>query len=250
MSAQQVLKITSSIDLRSHTYTSSSWLSYFHGNKSGASEILFPEKIVLPSELQQSLLASLQRFQIGESGDGQHLKKYAAAVNDPVYEQCIDLFVKENQSHAGMLAQIIKSMDGSLLAGHWSERAFVMLRRMFGLKTEVFVLMIAEVIGKCFYKNLADHIDNKTLKEAFSLIVIDEIFHLEFHCSFMSEQTRQYSAVFRQVLSYLWFALFYAAALVFIFDHGRVFQAIKVSRSAFLSQCTSTFKRTASKVLT
>ncbi len=249
MSAQQVLKITSSIDLRSHTYTSASWLSYFHGNKSAAAEIIFPEKIILPAELRQSLVASLQRFQIGESGDGQHLKKYAAAANDPVYEQCIDLFVKENQSHAGMLAQIIKSMDGSLLAGHWSQRAFVILRRMFGLKTEVFVLMIAEIIGKCFYKSLADRIDNKILKDAFSLIVIDEIFHLEFHCSFMGEQTRHYSPLFRRVLSYLWFALFYGAALVFILDHSRVFQAIKVSRSDFLDQCTSTFKRTSSKVL-
>ncbi len=249
MTAQQVLKITSSIDLRSHCYTSASWLSYFHGNRRAAADLQVPDKIDLPAGLHESLVASLQRFQVGESGDGQFLKKYAATANDPVYEQCIDLFVKEAQGHAGMLAQIIKSMDGSLLKDHWSASAFVTLRRMFGLKTEVFVLLIAEIIGKTFYKTLADRIDNKTLKDAFSLLVIDEIFHLEFHCSFMQGQTKEFSALARKAVYYLWFALFYAASLVFILDHGRVFKAINVSRKAFLEDCTNTFKRTATKVL-
>ena len=124
----------------------------------------------------------MQRFQIGESGNGTHLRKYATTTKDPTYEQCIDLFVREEQGHARLLAQLIKSLEGTVLTRHWSELAFVALRRMLGLKTEVFVLLIAEIIGKCFYKACADRLQNKTMKDVFSAIVMDEIFHLEFHC--------------------------------------------------------------------
>jgi hypothetical protein len=168
---------------------------------------------------------------------------------DPIHEQCIDLFIKEEQGHALVLAQMIKSMDGTLLSWHWSDLAFVAVRRMFGLKTEVFMLLIAETVGKCFYKACADHLKNKTLRDTFSLLVMDQIFHLEFHCSFLDQQMLQYPPAFRQAVYYLWTALFYAACLLFIADHWSALNALNVSPKIFLQDCSSTFHRAADRIL-
>jgi hypothetical protein len=249
MTAQQLLNTGTSLGLRSKSFSSAHWLSYFQGNKSAGADVNFPEKISLPLSMQVPIIRSLQRFQIGETGDGKHLKKYASETHDPTYEQCIDLFVKEEQGHAGILAQMIKSMDGTLLSWHWSDLVFVAVRRMLGLKTELFILLIAEIVGKCFYKACADHLDNKLLRDTFSLIVMDEIFHLEFHCSFMARQMLEYPPAFRQAVYFLWSALFYAACIVFIADHRAALHALKVSPKIFLQDCSSTFHRAADKVL-
>jgi len=250
MTAQQLVNTGSSQGVASGSFSSAHWLSYFQGNKTTKVDIInWPDKVVVPPALGPSLVRSLQRFQIGESGNGTHLRKYATTTKDPTYEQCIDLFVREEQGHARLLAQLIKSLEGTVLTRHWSELAFVALRRMLGLKTEVFVLLIAEIIGKCFYKACADRLQNKTMKDVFSAIVMDEIFHLEFHCSFMNTQMLRYPAATRQLVFYAWTALFYAACLVFIADHQPALRALNVSPKAFLHDCSSTFYRAADRTL-
>jgi hypothetical protein len=249
MTAEQLLNTGSSLALGGHSFSSASWLSYFQANKSAEAGITAADKINVAEAVRTPLIRSLQRFQIGQSGDGKHLKKYAATLLDPAYERCVDLFVKEEQGHARILAQTINAMDGALLTWHWSNLIFIAVRRALGLKTELSILLIAEIIGKCFYKCCADRLVNRALRDTFSLIVLDEIFHLEFHCSFMARQMQHSPQFLRTLFYYCWTAFFYAACLVFIADHWRALQALNVMPQAFLKDCSSTFQRIASKVL-
>jgi hypothetical protein len=205
--------------------------------------------VVVPPVVRTPLLRSLQRFQIGETGEGKHLKKYASTLKDPVYEQCIDLFIKEEQYHARVLAEMIQSMDGTLLSWHWSELAFVVLRRMLGLKTEIFILLIAEIIGKCFYRVCADKLQDEKLSDAFSLIVLDEIGHLEFHCSFMRRHTRHFPRALRRAVYYCWSVLFFTACFVFIADHRASLTALGVTSREFMQDCGRMFERAATRIL-
>jgi rubrerythrin len=230
-------------------FSSAHWLTYFNDNRQARVDITFPNQIAVPVSLRTPLLRSLQRFQIGETGEGKHLRKYASRMKDPVYEECIDLFIKEEQFHASVLAQMIQSMDGTLLSWHWSSLAFIALRRMLGLKTEVFILLIAEIIGKCFYKTCADHLDNRLLSDAFSLIVLDEIGHLEFHCSFLQEQMKPFPYAVRRGVHYAWCMLFVTACLVFIADHKRSLIALNVLPRDFMQDCSNTFHRAAMRAL-
>jgi hypothetical protein len=187
------------------------------------------------------LIHSLQRFQIGETGEGKHLKKFATKMNDPVYEQCIDMFIKEEQHHARILAQMIASMDGTLLTWHWSDLVFIGLRRLLHLKTEIFVLLIAEVIGKCFYRTCSAQLEDHLLSDAFSLIVLDELGHLEFHCGFLRSQFENSPLFVRKSVLLCWSILFYSACFAFVADHKKALIALNVPPRQFFKDLSTTF---------
>lgn len=234
-----------------NSFSSSYWLWYFRSNREDRVAIAFPDDMTasVPDVLRAPLIRSLQRFQIGETGEGKHLRKFARRTNDPQYEECIDLFIKEEQYHARVLAEMIQSLDGTLLSWHWSDAAFILLRRMLALKTELFILLIAEIIGKCFYRACAQKLDNRLLSDAFSLIVLDEIGHLEFHCSFLRDQVGAFPPAFRKFIHYSWSVFFFTACMVFVADHMKTLRALEVSPREFISECATAFYRASRRAL-
>ncbi|HEY9717351.1 MAG TPA: hypothetical protein V6C69_07780 [Trichormus sp.] len=241
---------TALTDEADDSFQAARWLQYFQDNKSARGKITIPSGIAVSKTLRLPLIRSLQRFQIGETGEGMHLKRYASKTGDQVYEQCIDLFIKEEQFHSRVLADMIAAVDGTLLSWHWSDLAFICLRRMLGLKTEIFIILVAEIIGKCFYRLCADKLQNETLSDAFSLIVLDEIGHLEFHCAFLRTQMRKASTAVRYCVYWGWATIFYAGCIVFIADHQKTLKALGGSPRDFLQQCSRTFHRAAARALT
>lgn len=237
----QEAKEASSLAPGKEGFSSQRWLAYFKENKSSYPTIVFPDTVKVSPTLREPLIHSLQRFQIGETGEGKHLKKFATKMNDPVYEKCIDMFIKEEQHHARILAQMIASMDGTLLSWHWSDLVFIGLRRLLHLKTEIFVLLIAEVIGKCFYRTCSAHLEDPLLSDAFSLIVLDELGHLEFHCSFLRSQFEKSPLFVRKFVLFCWSILFYCACFVFIADHKKALIALNVTPRQFLQDLSTSF---------
>lgn len=226
-------------------FSAQRWLNHFDENRTNKIDIRFPTDVHIEETLREPLIHSLQRFQIGETGEGTHLKRYARTVNDPKYEQCIDLFIKEEQSHARVLAEMIGAMDGTLLNWHWTDLAFIALRRMMGLKTELFILLIAEIIGKCFYLHCAKNLEDERMSDAFSLIVLDEIAHLEFHCEFLRSRLDRLPETARYIIFVCWMMLFYVACFVFVSDHAATLEGMDVSKRSFLRDCSSCFRRAA-----
>ena len=251
MATKELLSVESDslrVENTEKSFSSAEWLLYFQNNKESRISLKFRNDSSVPLSVRVPLIRSLQRFQVGESGEGKHLLKYARRTNDPNYIECIDLFIKEEQYHALVLAQMIQSMDGALLTWHWSDIAFIGLRRMLGLKTELLILLIAEIIGKCFYAACANSLANSQFRDAFSLIVLDEIGHLEFHCNFLCDEFKVFPAVVLRVCYFLWSVLFLASCFVFISDHRHALKALKVRPRDFLEDCAKTFQRTARRV--
>jgi hypothetical protein len=110
------------------------WLHYFQGNMQQRMSIPWEEEIFVTPELRKPLLRSLQRFQVGEQGEGLHLIKAATRTHDPDYQAAITLFIKEEQEHSRLLARAIEGMGGNLLKHHWSNTCFVFLRRLLVLR--------------------------------------------------------------------------------------------------------------------
>jgi hypothetical protein len=226
-------------------FSAQQWLAYFEDNRNAKVALRFSTDIQIAESLRAPLIHSLQRFQIGETGEGTHLKKYARTVGDSEYEQCIDLFIKEEQSHARILAEMIGALDGTLLNWHWTDVAFIALRRMFGLKTEVFILLIAEIIGKSFYLQCARNLQDERMSSAFSLIVVDEIAHLEFHSEFLRAHLHQLSEPIRYIVFLCWAMLFYVSCFVFVADHSATLSGMNVTVREFLRDCSTCFRRAA-----
>lgn len=226
-------------------FDSQIWLRYFQQNKMLRSAIRLPERIDIDAELRKPLLRSLQKFQIGETGEGRHLRYFAKRTNDAAYSQCIDLFVKEEQSHGQMIAEVIAAIDGRVLLWHWTDCAFILLRRVMGLKTELMICLIAEIIGKCFYRLLADRLDNSQLSNVFAFIVCDEIAHLRFHSEFLNKQLGPYHWLLKFFIYYSWSIIFYTVSFVFVLDHKDTLRKLDVSPTDFVGLCSKEFQRSA-----
>ena len=94
------------------------WLNYFEYNRDHRHTIEWRHAIEVTQTYKTALIHSLQRFQVGESGEGHHLRQQAAKTNDPVYQATIDLFIKEEQEHARLMAVVLGRLGAPLLKSH------------------------------------------------------------------------------------------------------------------------------------
>jgi len=198
--------------------------------------------------LRQPLIRSLQKFQVGESGEGTHLRKQAATTGDPTYQAAIDLFIKEEQEHARLMACVLRKLEAPLLQRHWSDGCFILLRRLFGLNHELLVLLMPEIIAKRYFRALRDGSRDPALRAVFAQILHDEEGHLAFHEDFLQRAFVTLSLPGRLMLRVLWRLLFRLACLVVILDHRSVLRSVGVSSAAFWWDCGLIFDEVAAAI--
>ena len=224
------------------------WLHYFQHNREHRLPIPWEQGIRIDSSLRLPLIRSLQRFQIGESGEGRHIRGYAAAKNDPIYEAAIDLFIKEEQEHARLMARVLHCLHGPLLSRHWSDVCFMALRRPFGLRCELLVLLVAEMIAQRYFRALQQRTADPVLEAVFAQILHDEGGHLAFHATYLNRDFAPLPFVHRLVVQMFWKILFRAACVVVICDHGGVLRAVGVSPPRFWRDCGGIFDEMAARI--
>ena len=125
--------------------------------------------------------ASIARFELGESGEGERIRRLAGENGDRAYARAIELFVAEEGQHARWLGVLRKRFGGEKLTSHWSDGAFVALRHLGGLRREICVLLTAELIALTYYRVLAEAYDDPVLAAACERILLDERGHVAFH---------------------------------------------------------------------
>jgi hypothetical protein len=221
------------------------WLAYFERNRASRMEIPWERGIAVEPDLRVALIHSLRRFQVGEQGDGNHLKRGAAATGDPAYVATIALFIQEEQEHARLLARLLQGMDAQLLRKHWSDTCFIILRRLASLHLELLVLLIAELIAKRYYRALYEGIDDLVLKAAFAQILHDENGHVAFHCDYLRQAFSPLPAPVRFLICINWRLLFRGVCAIVMLDHRTVLRATHVSFGAFWRDCGSLFDEAA-----
>jgi len=226
------------------------WLTYFERNRVNRLREAIPweQGIQVEPQLRTPLIQSLQRFQVGEQGEGLHLKRGAAATGDTAYAATINLFVAEEQEHARLLARVVRGLGGELLAGHWSDACFILLRHLSGLHLELMVLLVAEMIAKRYYRALSEGTNDPVLKAVFDQILRDEFGHVAFHADFLHIAFASLPLSLRRLMRGLWRILFRAVCLVVMYDHRAVLRATSVSPRAFWHDCELIFDEVASGV--
>jgi hypothetical protein len=191
----------------------------------------------VPPRLRRALVRSLQRFEVGERGAGQHVQAAARAVGNARYAAAVALFIQEEQTHARGLAQAIVALGGAPVPGHWTDACFVRLRRLAGLRTELLVLLTAELIGLHYYRALRDSVADPVLGVFFAEIVRDEEAHIAFHGEALHWLLAGMAAGGRALVLTAWRAFYWVVALVVVVDHRSLFSAIGWSETAFLAAC-------------
>jgi hypothetical protein len=133
---------------------------------------------------------SIQQFQLGESSDGHHLlaqaRRYSNDHHDPDYVPALQLFIKEEQRHAGYLAQFLDTYGVSLTKKHPVDSVFRLIRHLFNLELSVMAMLSAEIIAVPYYKALHDATRSPLLRQICRQILRDEIRHLQFQAETLS----------------------------------------------------------------
>ncbi|WP_189191280.1 ferritin-like domain-containing protein [Streptomyces albiflavescens] len=184
--------------------------------------------------LHPAVWAGIQRFQVGEDGDGANLVAKADQARDPDYARAVRLFVAEEQNHARLLAGLLAAGGIPTLTSHWSDTVFVRLRRLMGLRMELLVLMIAEVVALRYYQLLRDGTDDSLTSEVAGRILADEQRHVPFHCERLHASLTELPRPLRRPVMALWRLLLFAVSLVVAADHGPALTRLGIGRLRFV----------------
>ncbi|MGV9405179.1 ferritin-like domain-containing protein [Streptomyces sp. NPDC003667] len=184
--------------------------------------------------LPPAVWAGIQRFQVGEDGDGANLVAKADQAGDPDYAQAVRLFVAEEQNHARMLARLLAAGGMPVLSGHWSDTVFVRLRRLMGLRLELLVLMIAEVVALRYYRALRDGAGDPLASEVAGRVLADEERHVPFHCARLHASLAELPRAARRPVLAGWRLLLLVVCAVVAVDHRAALRRLGVGRRRFL----------------
>lgn len=208
-----------------------SWLTYFEANQRDdcpPGEALYQE---VPAELRAPLVASLGRFQLGESAGGRihgEVNAHPDPVLDAAWRRSIQLYIEEEWRHARELGMVIESLGGELQRAHWTNGAFTACRRVLGLRTKMLTLAIAEVVGIVYYRALARGVGSPELATSLERIASEEGKHLDFQAAFFERAVARspLRVGYRALLGLQMLGIFIAAMGVLLVDHGRLLHAV------------------------
>jgi hypothetical protein len=229
------------------------WVDHFEQNKAVHAEvdaaIAFGDQCDIPASVRPPLIESIRRFQLGESGDGEQLLAKAARAGDPEYLRAAELFVAEEQQHAALLMRLLGYLGGQPMQTHWSDAVFVRLRRLMGLRTELMVLTVAEVVALSYYGGLATRGPDAVVRAVADRIVADEHPHVRFQVDRLRAGFAR-SRVWARALAFaFWWLTAIGATVVVSFDHGPLLDAIGYRRTRFIRDVLTDFAKVAAAVL-
>jgi hypothetical protein len=229
------------------------WVNHFEQNVTAHARIDaaidFDGKCELPDAVRRPLIASVRRFQLGESGDGHELLRKAALAGDPEYVRAAELFVAEEQEHAALLLGLLDYLGGAPMRRHWSDAAFVRLRRLMGLRTELMVLTVAEVVALSYYGALAVASPDPVVRAVAARIVGDEREHVQFHEQRLRAGFVRSGVAARLPAFAFWWLTALGATVVVALDHGPLLRVIGYRRLGFIRDVFRDFARTVGAAL-
>jgi hypothetical protein len=210
-------------------YSTRRWVEHFELNR--GRQPLHPWALgaKLTSADRINVIDSIKQFQLGESGEGRHIKKcariYAERSGDSDYPNAVHLFIAEEQGHSGVLGRYLDLAGESLLTKSKVDGIFRWLRHLMGLELSLIVLSTAEVVAAVYYRALRDATECELLRSICRRILRDEAAHLAFHRDrFMTLRWKR-SLLTRSILRLAHHGLLMAALVPVWWCHRRVFRA-------------------------
>jgi len=183
----------------------------------------------------RELARSLSHFQLGESGEGTYLLREAerAHPDDPAYREALSLFIREEKEHARLLQKLVERYQGRLVKKHWTHSLFRLVRRAFGIRFEIQVLVIAELIGTAYYRLVAERLPDEVVRQVCELVLRDEAQHLGFHVDRLSMDQKAWLPVEQALWQGQFQILFLGALQVAWIDHGAALRTLGITYAEF-----------------
>lgn len=169
------------------------WLDHFRRNRENRPEPEWTAPITLAANTVAPLLRSLQQFQLGDGGGPACLIAWNAdrfRNSAPGIRELVDLWFAEEREHSRLLGGAVSRFGGECIRGHWSFTAFCLTRKWLGVRFELTVLLLTEIVSTVYYRLLRRHARDPALRGVCRLILRDESGHVAFHRSRLARAIR------------------------------------------------------------
>src|SRR6516165_822655 len=179
-----------------------SWILHFRRNRQNRPEPDWNAPITLPPDVVQPLVRSLEQFQLGDGGGPASLIAWNAESfrsSRIGMRMLVDFWFAEEREHSRLLGAAVGRFGGRRISGHWSFTAFCLARRWFGVRFELTVLLLTEIVSTVYYGLMRRHADDTALRSMCLLIIRDEIGLVAFHRDRLANDGRPAGSAYRKL---------------------------------------------------
>jgi hypothetical protein len=215
------------------------WLAHFARNREDRPEPDWAAPITLAAEAVRPLVRSLEQFQLGDGGGPAYLiardrERFLGGAEG--MRRLVDLWFAEEREHSRLLGAAVARFGGRCIRGHWSFTAFCWARRWFGVRFELTVLLLTEIVSTVYYRLLRRHGADPALRAMCGLILRDESGHIAFHRDRLAGEARSGRARYGRWWAFRFRMLGLAAATMLWVNHAPGLCALGATRAEFYSE--------------
>jgi hypothetical protein len=222
------------------------WATYFEANleRHERLDALIPwgSTSLLPGADVVALARSLQKFELGESGEGASLRAKAKKRHDPDYDDALVRFIGEEQKHSALFAAALARFGAERLTSDWTDGVFVVLRRLMGLRTEVTLFLIAETVAMEYFEALGRSSD-PVIRGVARRVLTDEVEHVRFQIDQLRVGFEHTPRLGRLLAATAAWMIAVGAATVVAVDHGSAMAACGLRPLTFWHRALRHFGR-------
>jgi hypothetical protein len=187
------------------------------------------------------MLKSIEQFRLGDGGGPASLiafnrENFRSRTDE--MRRIVDLWFAEEAEHARLLGCAVRRFDGRIITSHWSFTAFCLCRRIFGVKFELQVLTLTELVSTGYYRMLRKYSPDGPLAAMCELILRDEAGHVAFQRDRLASSGCPKPGLRGLLWRMQFLACGYGAGTVLWISHASCLKAIGGTRTEFYSEIT------------
>ncbi len=217
------------------------WIDHFTRNKQNRPEPDWSAPVNVPAGVLAPMLRSVEQFRLGDGGgpasliafDREDFRSRITAMR-----QIVDLWFAEEAEHARLLGCAVRRFGGRIITGHWSFAAFCFCRRILGVRFELQVLTLTELVSTAYYRMLRSHSPDGPLAAMCELILRDEAGHVAFQRDRIMDRGHPLPGARGWIWRLQFLLCGYGAATMLWVNHAPCLKAIGGTRAEYYSEVT------------
>ena len=222
------------------------WIAHFARNRKNRTEPDWSAPIAVPQEVFAPFLRSLEQFRLGDGGGPASLIAHDAEKfrsSTPEMQALVDAWFAEEAEHARLLGCAVDRLGGRRITSHWSFTAFCLCRRALGVRFELQVLLLTELVSTAYYRVLRKHSPDAPVAAMCGLILRDEAGHVTFHRDRLAAEGRSPLGLGGALWQAQFWLCGHAAATMLWVNHGPCLDAIGGSRAEYFREVRLELRR-------
>ena len=222
------------------------WIEHFTHNRTHRPEPDWAAPVNVAPAVLAPMLRSIEQFRLGDGGGPASLialdaERFRGRTEE--MRTIVDLWFAEEAEHARLLGCAVQRFGGRIITSHWSFTPFCLCRRIFGVRFELQVLTLTELVSTAYYRMLRQYSPDGPLAAMCELILRDEAGHVAFQRDRLCSAGCP-PAGLRGLLWRIQFWLCgYGAATVLWVSHAACLKAIGGSRAEYYAEVTHQLTR-------